>query len=482
MKFCRNALVPVYITGKNALSVQDVSYLLMESEKFNRKYQTNEEYFYGKHKILDRSFDDKSKPNNQVMCNIPKYIVQVRSGFFSSSPLSLESVNSQFMEDVRDVLDYNDFKKVFNDLDTYCAIYGHSFLVTYLNDEGRIAFVAQKPTDWIMVRDNTLEQKPKFAIRYYAYWDDVENKQMYDIELYTVDEIIQYKGSPFELREISRKPHLFGRIPVVEFMENDSRQGAYESVINLIDTYELMLSDTANTINYFSDCYMVLSGMEETTADDIARMKNDRVLLVPEGCTASFLMKDLDETYNENMLKRLQEQIFTIACTPLLSDSSFSSNSSGVAIQFKLFAMEKSVQLKENIFRNGFNELFALIKGMLNLMNGTSYDEEDKVIQTYTRSLPMDLSSLSDSISKLEGVVSRRTLMTQLDFVSDPQLEEAQLQKEKQEEMDFQMKYLDMYSAHAPQGVTGGEAGDGSSKPTKPKEPGTPKSKVNRNE
>jgi SPP1 family phage portal protein len=451
MKFCRNKLVPVFITGKQSLSTQDVATILWESETFTNKYQANEDYFYGKHEILNRRFEDKTKPNNHVMCNIPKYIVQVRTGFFSSSPLSLESINQDFIEDIRDVLDYNDFKQVFNQLDTYCAIYGHSFLVLYINDEGRIAFTPQKPTDWIMVRDNSLEQKEKFAIRYYSWWDDIEKSQMYDIELYTDSEIITYEGSPTELHETSRRPHYFSRLPVIEFMENESRQGAYESVINLIDTYELMLSDTANTINYFSDCYMVLSGLEETTAEDIAKMKANRVLLVPEGCSASFLTKDISETYNENMLKRLQEQIFTIACTPLLSDSSFSSNSSGVAIQFKLFAMEKSVQLKENIFRAGFNNAFLLIRDMLNLLERKGYTEEDRIIQTYTRSLPMDLSSLADSISKLQGVVSNRTLMTQLDFVSDPLLEEQQIKAEKMEDMQFQMTYLDMYAEHSPE-------------------------------
>ena len=451
MKFCRNKLVPVYITGKEALSKEDVVRLLQESDNFTTKYRTNEDYFYGKHKILDRYFDDTSKPNNQVMCNIPKYIVQVRTGFFSSSPLALESLNQGFMDDIKDVLDYNDFKQTFNQLDTYCSIYGHSFLVLYINDEGRLAFTAQNPTDWIYVRDNSLEQKPKFAIRYYAWWDDVENQQMYDIELYTKDEIINYEGSPMDLRETRRRPHYFNVLPVIEFMENESRQGAYENVINLIDTYELMLSDTANTINYFSDCYLVLTGMQETQAEDIAKMKNDRVLLVPEGCEASFLTKNIAENYNENMLKRLQEQIFTVACTPLLSDSSFSSNSSGVAIQFKLFAMEKSVQLKENIFRAGFNSMFNLIRDMINLLDRKGYTEDDKVIQTYTRSLPMDLSSLSDSISKLKDVVSRRTLMTQLDFVSDASLEEEQLRIEKEEEMMFEAQKAKVMFEAVPQ-------------------------------
>ena len=451
MKFCRNKLVPVYITGKEALSKEDVVRLLQESETFSAKYTTNEDYFYGKHKILNRTFDDKSKPNNQVMCNIPKYIVQVRTGFFSSSPLTLESENPEYLKDIRKVLEYNDFKQVFNQLDTYCSIYGHSFLVMYMNEEGRISFTAQNPTDWIYVRDNSLEQKPKFAIRYYAWWDDVENMQMYDIELYTDKEIINYEGNPVDLKEVSRRPHYFNGLPVIEFMENESRQGAYENVISLIDTYELMLSDTANTINYFSDCYLVLTGMQETQAEDIAKMKNDRVLLVPEGCEASFLTKNVSENYNENMLKRLQEQIFVVACTPLLSDSSFSSNSSGVAIQFKLFSMEKSVQLKENIFRAGFNRMFNLIKDMINLYERKSYTEDDKIIQTFTRSLPMDLSALADSISKLNGVVSRRTLMSQLDFVSDASLEENQLRTEQEEAMEMEAKKAKMMFEATPQ-------------------------------
>ena len=50
----------------------------------------------------------------------------------------------------------------------------------------------------------------------------------------------------------------------------------------------------------------------------------------------------------------------------------------------------------------------------------------------------MDLSALADSISKLNGVVSRRTLMTQLDFVSDAALEEEQLRKEQEELIELE--------------------------------------------
>ena len=445
MRYCRNKEVPVFITNKDELSTSDIITLMYEIEKFDNKYKTNSDYYYGKHAILNRTFDDASKPNNKVVTNIPKYITQVRTGYFSSAPMSIDSINESYLEDIRTVLDNNDFKHIFSQLDTYCSIYGHAFLVMYLDDNSEIRIRPQKPTEWIMVYDNSLEQKPKFAIRYYCWLDDIDNQQMYDIELWTDKEIIVYEGSPMTLQEVSRRDHYFGRLPVIEFMENESRHGAYEDVINLIDAYELMLSDTANTVSYFSDCYLILEGMDQTDPEEIEQMKNNRILLIPEGTSASFLQKNINETYNENLIKRLQEQIFVVACTPLLSDSSFSSNSSGVAIQFKLYSMEKSIQNKENIFNAGFNKMFELIKTILNI-RGATYTEEDKILLTFTRSLPLDLTSLADSISKLRGVVSNKTLMSQLDFVTDVKLEQEQMDKERQEEFNWQMKSMDLYS------------------------------------
>ena len=110
--------------------------------------------------------------------------------------------------------------------------------------------------------------------------------------------------------------------------------------------------------------------------------------------------------------------------------------------------------------------MFNRIRDMLNLMERRSYTEDDKVIQTYTRSLPMDLSSLSDSISKLKDVVSRRTLMTQLEFVSDASLEEQQLRIEKEADMELEMKRLKMLSEAVPQ-----EDDNQDNQPQQPKQP-----------
>ena len=105
MRFCRDKKVPVYITGKEELTTEDVSRLLFESEIFNSKYEKNEDYYHNKHKILDRTYEDDSKPNSKVCVGYPNYICQIRNGYFSSSPLSLDSENKDYLEEVSKVLE-----------------------------------------------------------------------------------------------------------------------------------------------------------------------------------------------------------------------------------------------------------------------------------------------------------------------------------------------------------------------------------------
>lgn len=438
-----NNKVPKYYTSKKVLDVSDILGLINESVRFDSKYNKNENYYFGKHKILERVFDDHTKPNNKFITNLCRYICEVRNGYFSSAPLSISSQDEELSNVISDILDDNDFKDVFAKLDNYSSIYGHAFLCLYLNSHGEITMSAQKPQHWIMVRDNSLEEVPRFAIRHYKWFDDVAHETKMDVELWTETQIIKYVGNNLNLEVVDVQEHYFGSLPVIEFAENDILKGAFEDVIPLLDIYESMLSDVANTISYFSDAYLCLEGMEQTEPGDIMRMKENKVMLIPEGTSAKFLTKEINDSYVENMLKRLQEQMFVVACTPLLSDSSFSSNSSGVAINYKLYSMSKSIDGKENIFYKGFKEMFRMFMNIMAIRGETF--TTDRIVIQFTRALPLDMTSLADSVSKLNGVVSRKTLLTQLEFINDVDLEVKQIEKERQDEIDFMKANMDIY-------------------------------------
>jgi len=81
--------------------------------------------------------------------------------------------------------------------------------------------------------------------------------------------------------------------------------GDFETVISLIDAYDKMESDSINEMEYFSDAYLALYGLEGTEADDIGRMKENRVLVLPEDAKAEWLIKQINDTYLENEKTRL---------------------------------------------------------------------------------------------------------------------------------------------------------------------------------
>ena len=85
-------------------------------------------------------------------------------------------------------------------------------------------------------------------------------------------------------------PHYFSMVPVAIFKNNEEETGDFENVISLIDAYDKMESDSLNDFEYFVDAYLALYGLT-AEEEDVARMKENRVLLMDEGTKAEWLIK-----------------------------------------------------------------------------------------------------------------------------------------------------------------------------------------------
>ena len=70
--------------------------------------------------------------------------------------------------------------------------------------------------------------------------------------------------------------------------------GDFEKVISLIDAYDKMESDSLNDFEYFTDCYLALYGFT-ADSEDIQEMKEKRVLLMDEGTSAEWLVKNTND-------------------------------------------------------------------------------------------------------------------------------------------------------------------------------------------
>lgn len=70
----------------------------------------------------------------------------------------------------------------------------------------------------------------------------------------------------------------YGEVPMIEFMENDERQGRIESVWSLINNYNEALSEKANDVSYFADAYLKMIGVDLADENVAAYLRDNRVI------------------------------------------------------------------------------------------------------------------------------------------------------------------------------------------------------------
>ena len=393
-------------------------------------------YYEGRNDISKRIVKDLTKPNNKVSNPYANYITDTLVGYFVGSPITYQSNNKDLLNEINMIFEYNDEQDENTELAKNASIYGVAYEYLYMLDN-TIRFKVLDTREVIPIYDKTAENNLVAIVRVYKDYDWTRKEEINYVEVITENEVAKYEinSSYTTLTLLDSYPHYFKMVPVAVYRNNEECIGDFERVISLIDAYDLLESDSLNDFEYFTDCYLCLYGF---TADssDIQNMKENRVLLMDADTKAEWLVKDSNDASITNMKNRIDNDIHKFAKCPNMSDESFASNASGIAIKFKTMGTENLVAVKERKFKRGLQmrlELIALIKGVIQ-------DEFDwrEIEISFTRNIPTNLIDIADVITKLEGVVSNETLLTQIPFVSDVQSELTKIDKEKEKNPFFQ--------------------------------------------
>ena len=262
--------------------------------------------------------------------------------------------------------------------------------------------------------------------------NDIETNQNLEyVEVYSRLDITKYQNDTSGLRQIEQKYHVFGQVPVTPYYNNAECQGDFELVISEIDAYDSFESDSVNEADYFADSYLVLSGMEGTEKEDIAAMKENRVLIFPEGGSGTWLTKTVNDAWIENEKKRLDQDIHKFSFCPPMTDENFASNASGVAMRYKLLGLEDKTGVKETEFEKGLRRRIELIYGIMRKVDGEMAYLDINIV--FTRNLPQDLAAMVDTVVKLDGVISdeSRVALLPLDLDADAELKAVEEKKQQ---------------------------------------------------
>ena len=410
------------------LSKEEIKKIIDWNEKERKPYLLKlYDYYRDKHPILERNKTTGLK-NNKVVVNHAKYITKLRVGYILGKPVEYHIEGKDVKERDKQALDVilNKYKEqTIRDLDKSigrdCSIYGFAYEYLYVNEDAEIKSFKINPLNSILVRNKSVEHKKLFFLQYSSAEIDKKTGEMkYEgVRLLTDEFIYEFDEN---LRQVSKTPHYIGEVPIIEYTNDEDREGDYESVLTMIDAYNTLQSDRVNDKEQLVEAILVLYGMEinDEVMNDI---KIHRAFGAPpqsEGAKAEYLTKTLVEDQIQILKKDIENDIFKIAMTPNITDEMFAGNSSGVALKFKLLPFEISIQDKETGMERGLRERLQLYSRFYKTKKVISTEIQPyRVNIVFNKSLPQNDLETSQIINNLDDFVDRETLISQLSFVKD---------------------------------------------------------------
>lgn len=392
--------------------------------------------------IFNRQVPDYDKVNNKLNNDFFSEVIDTKIGYFMGKPIvySVGRDSPGYETSDQILQDFNIMNNV-EDLDSetakMAAICGLGARLLYIDKDGSERVMNVDPWECIFVYDRSIDE-PQFALRYYTMKvkEGDKSEERTRVEWYDQENVtffIEDKQGEYVLDDtepVNPMLHLFDGIPLLAFPNNEEQQGDVEKALYLIDAYDRTLSDVNSEIEAFRLAYMVFYGFEpdEEIIEQAKQTGAFGVADPEDGSRIEYLTKQMNDTIIENHLNRLEQNILRFSKSVNFGDEQFAGNLSGVAMKYKLFALESKCITSERKFTTALRRQFQILASAWQ-KKGLDIDYKSIWFQ-FKRNFPLNLLDEAQTSATLKGLVSERTRLAQLSFIDDVEYEMDEMARE----------------------------------------------------
>lgn len=395
-----------------------------------RKPVEYEDFETGAIKRLD------NKVNHALNNSFDAEIVDTKVGYMFGHPIAYHADDNDPLEKtVMEFLTRNTAEDADAELGKKAAICGKGARLLYVDKEGNERLRNIDPWEVIFLYESDITE-PTYAIRYYPV-NTLEagvEKEVWQAEFYDGTKVAYFHAGEQRAKYqfVKEEEDLFDFCPLFGVPNNEEMQGDAEKVLNLIDAYDRALSDANNEIEQYRLAYLVLKGvgMDEETLDEVKRSGVFQLLDDKEDL--SYLTKDVNNTMIEDHLDRLEQNILRFAKSVNFGDEQFSGNSSGIAIKFKLMALENKCVVMERKFTSALRYQFKALCSAWAKRGRCQPDDYLEIWMQYKRNLPANILEEAQASLQLKGIVSEATRLGMLSFVDDVEHELRHIEEDRE--------------------------------------------------
>ena len=466
----------------NSLSTSDLEYLSVILNKWlhsqlREEQLLAEKYYDGDQDILYRQkkmigADGKlveihNVPNNKLVDNQYRKLVDQKTNYVLGKPLTIATGDDEYLKLLDDIFDAKMHRKL-RVLAQFAVDGGVAWLYPYYDEQGSFKIQVFPSYEVCPVWKDKLHTELLLAMRYYeldTYDEKNSIKHTQCVDVYTTDGIFHCEMNGAKLIPARRSyssymnigEHEFNwtKLPIIPFKYNAKEIPLIRNVKSLQDALNQVLSDFQN--NMEEDPRTTILVIKNYDGTNLAEFRQN---LATYGAikvtTVDGVQGDVDTLKVEVNAANYQAILMQLKRAIVENGRGFDAKEErmdGDPNQMNIESMYTDIDLDVNAmeteFQAGFEELKWFIDQYLVQQGNNDYTKE-KVEFVFNRDIFINEDAKIDNCVKSVGVISNKTIIARHPWVTNLEHELAQIEEDKQAELDQMKNTLTLESQFQP--------------------------------
>ena len=395
---------PIYtdvtaVTAENLLDVLQKAFKVHTLNRSDIDYLYN--YYKGKQPILERTKEFRKDICNVVVENHANEIVSFKTGYLMSNAIQYVSRDS----DVRNVDAVDALNKYMQAaskascdrvLAEWFAICGVAYRIVLKRDDAEggdvnpIMAYNLDPRNTFVVYSSGIGHEPMLGVSYIQHGDG-----SLILSCYTKTEYFKV-GYPATvgLNGVGaiqeRTEHILGDVPIIEYLQNPARLGAFETVLTQLDALNIISSNRLDGVEQFIQSILVTKGIDliDDSGEKIdlyAQLREMLGLNLPADGDAKYLTQELNQTQTQTLVDYLYQSVL-VACGMPNRNGGSSTSDTGTAVTMRDGWADAEARAKdtEQMFEPSERRFLGIVLRILDATRHITLSNDDIAI-VFTR-------------------------------------------------------------------------------------------------
>lgn len=318
-------------------------------------------YYKGDQPILNRTKTIREDICNQVVVNRANEIVTFKTGYLFGEPIAYTSRGTAD-KSVLDALNaFNDYMAdvdkdaVDLEIATWCYVCGVGYRLTLPErterdpDRAPFRMVSSDPRNTFKAYSNSFDGHDLFSCRF----SKNEDTGVTTYTVYTNDRIYTLTGNGASFNSnVSSVPLISGHNPITEYTMNETRIGAFELVIALLDAINEVESDRVDGVDQFIQALLLFHNVD-IDEERIERLKELGAIVFSDASPdkkgdITYLNSELNQSQTQTLIDDMYDTVLTICGMPNRQSGSGGTSDNGIAVVYRDGWSDAATRAKEN--------------------------------------------------------------------------------------------------------------------------------------